>query len=474
MSGGPERRRVMSRRTFLRAAGLVSAGALTGLAGGIALLDRGQGRLGRARLIAAAKKEMYVGFTDGYVSMPAAAEPVPPFFPDPAAPKPFTTWVMGIRDLSGLSEAGMAAQRGKGQISGPFLFCYQNDDVRIHLRNLGLSQRPDLIDSHTIHWHGFPNQIVYFDGVPDNSLSVPIGRELVYRYIPEDPGTYMYHCHVEDVEHVHMGLTGVVFVLAEMSRNPQGIKYAYNDPDTRYDREFAMLLTELDNHVHFNDRHGQDNDWSDFKAAFRLLNGRAWPDTIQPNIDPMAPAGSLGGLERLRYNPNSSLVQANEGERILLRLSNLGFEEHSMVLPGIPMTLVGRDAKPLLSGRPDYGVDPPGTGTRGDISSVTYRVDIGPGESRDLIFTAPRLAPGSRLDRYPFYDRNSGYVKGTDPVYGEGVGAMRTEVRVYPAGTLPPQNDLVTGSPRPNGVFVADPAAAGGWRPAWATGTEPL
>ncbi len=462
----------MNRRDFLRVTGLASAGAVTGLIGGIELLTGSAAGAARPRLLAAAKKEMVVGFTDGYVSMPAQAEPVPPFFPDPAAPKPFTTWVMGIRDLSGLSEAGIASQRGKGQISAPFLFCYQNDDFRVHLRNLGLSQRPDLIDSHTIHWHGFPNQIVYFDGVPDNSLSVPIGRELIYRYIPEDPGTYMYHCHVEDVEHVHMGLTGVVFVLPEMSRNTQGLKYAYNDPNTQYDREFAMLLTELDNHVHWNDRHGQDNDWTDYKPAFRLLNGRAWPDTVQPNLDPMAPAGSLGPLERLRYNPNSSLIQANEGERILLRLANLGFEEHSMVLPGIPMTMVGKDAKPLLAGRPDYGVDPPVPGGRADISTVTYRVDIGPGESRDLIFTAPKGSPSG--SRYPFYDRNGASAKPS----GEGedaalVGSMRTEVRVYPKGTLPPQTDVATGAPRPNGVFVFNPTTST-WRPTWATGTEPL
>ena len=72
--------------------------------------------------------------------------------------------------------------------------------------------RPDLFDPHTIHWHGFANQIPYFDGVPDASLSVPSGSELVYRYMPTDVGTYMYHCHVEDVEHVHMGLTGMLFV----------------------------------------------------------------------------------------------------------------------------------------------------------------------------------------------------------------------------------------------------------------------
>ena len=72
--------------------------------------------------------------------------------------------------------------------------------------------RPDLFDGHTLHWHGFVNAIPLFDGVPELSLAVPIGRDLSYFYRPHDAGTYMYHCHFEDVEHVQMGMTGMVFV----------------------------------------------------------------------------------------------------------------------------------------------------------------------------------------------------------------------------------------------------------------------
>ena len=81
-------------------------------------------------------------------------------------------------------------------------------DFRLQLTNLGLQMRPDLTDSHTLHWHGFRNVIPFFDGEPTGSVSVPVGRDFTYVYRPRDPGTYMYHCHVEDVEHVHMGMTG--------------------------------------------------------------------------------------------------------------------------------------------------------------------------------------------------------------------------------------------------------------------------
>jgi hypothetical protein len=240
-------------------------------------------------------------------------------------------------------------------------------------------------------------------------------------------------------------------------------KFAYNDERTWYDREHAILLSEINNYAHWNDRHLQDTDWSEYKANWRLMNGRAYPDTIVPNIDVLAADGSLGALERLRYQPNSALIQANSGDRVLLRISNLGYEEHSLELPGIPMWVVGRDAKPLLSGRPDYGVDPklatdvPPAGTRGDISWMTYRLDLGPGESRDIIFKAPVVGPGEKRV-FSLFDRNYGFVKNSGNV-ALGIGGMRTQIHVYgpTTGGLPGLPAQVA----PNAVYVHDhyPAA---------------
>ena len=60
----------------------------------------------------------------------------------------------------------------------------------------------------------------------------------------------MYHCHFEDVEHVQMGMTGPALRPAAAERHASlgGFnKFAYNDGDgsTGYDREFALLLTEM-------------------------------------------------------------------------------------------------------------------------------------------------------------------------------------------------------------------------------------
>jgi FtsP/CotA-like multicopper oxidase with cupredoxin domain len=472
---------LVGRRAFLKAAGVAAATAASGIAFNRVLMPR-PGPLQLA-VSGGTIKRYHIAATDGWVSMPAQANPIPPFWPDPdaAVKAPYTVvngketgmWVMGFRDVTELGAydqvtgtypltAEIESQKGKAQLAAPLLYARVGDDLRLHLSNLGLEARPDLVDSHTIHFHGFPNQTAYFDGVPDASLAASIGRTLVYRYIPEDPGTYMYHCHFEDVEHVHMGLTGLVFIYPKSSARPgeanydvaapNPYKFAYDtyngvDNPTGFDREFAFIITEADIHDHYNDAHLQINDFSALAPTFRLMNGRAWPDTVEPNVDPFAAKfldGSKKGQAagRLQYNPLSSLLQANSGERVLIRISNLGYEEHSFVLPGIPMHMIGRDAKPLFNGRPDYLENLPapgqayGAGSRGDITVVTNRFDIGPGESRDLIFMAPTVA---HRTVFPFYDRNENFVHNDASVSGDGYAGARTELHVFPSGTLAPQ-----------------------------------
>jgi FtsP/CotA-like multicopper oxidase with cupredoxin domain len=243
---------------------------------------------------------------------------------------------------------------------------------------------------------------------------------------------------VEDVEHVHLGMTGLVFVNPMQNGNTAlyaSGKYAYNDGDgsTGFDREFAMLLSEVWAEAHWAFSHVQLPEWSEYRADFYMLNGRVYPDTIAPNgsIDFRNPAydnqGNLiptPGYEHLLHQPLSSLVQCNEGERVLLRFSNLGFTKQNMTLSGIKMRVVGKDAT-LLRGR---------DGT--DISYETNSIFIGVGESYDAIFEAPAYRGPGAYDTYLLFNRNYRHQSNLAP---SGYGGQMTEVRVFPAGTLGPQ-----------------------------------
>jgi FtsP/CotA-like multicopper oxidase with cupredoxin domain len=421
------------RRRFLRLAGGTAV-----VTGGVAWA--GKVLMPEAAVAAIGDPDLYLGGTDGWMYLPPTPA-IPPFHPDNLGPAPLNTYIFGFRNVTGLSPAQRADQKNKAQHSAPMFWVKQFDpgnpvDFTVKLMNLGLALRPDLFDAHTLHWHGFRNVIPFFDGEPTGSVAVPSGREFAYVYRPHDPGTYMYHCHVEDTEHVHMGMTGLVFVRPLQDGNtglyPSG-KYMYNDGNgsTGFDREFAMFLSEVWAEAHWADAHIQLPEWSDYRADFSLLNGRVYPDTIAPNgsIDPFNPVRDAGGdliapagRPELKYQPHSSLVNCNAGERVALRFANLGFREQAMTLAGVRMRVVGRDATPMR------GRD----GT--DTSYETETLNIGPGESYDAIFTAPAHQGPGAFDTYMLYNRN--YTRSNNLAPG-GFGGQATEIRVYAGGVNP-------------------------------------
>jgi FtsP/CotA-like multicopper oxidase with cupredoxin domain len=465
--------RHLSRRNVLRLAGLSTLGATAALVAGSTPI-RGLRPQGVAADVSTNFQEIKLAATDGFIYVPGevpGTTPGVPFLPDPlspmgggADPAP-NMWGFGFRRVGdrvvkegqpdavalALSDVAIQAQRGQFQASAPQISVDEAMDVHINLKNLGLSVRPDLTDSHTIHWHGFRNAIPLFDGVPELSIAVPTGRDFTYFYRPSasGPGTYMYHCHFEDVEHVSMGMTGIIFVRAAQNHGgtdpdsnaipvarlasggssaPMG--YAYNDHvlpthahSTAYDREYGMFLSEAWAQEHFEGAHIQEHDWSDYHPDIWLLNGRSYPDTIAPPGNGTdSGTGNLlppPGRPELQFQPISSLIRAQPGDRILLRFVNLGYQQHAMTIDGLRMRVVGKDATLLRRGTTwqDYW---------------TNSVLIGPGESVDAIVIAP---PVSTDTTFRLYNRNLAYLHNPG-VLGE-LGGQMTEIRIIAGGVAP-------------------------------------
>jgi FtsP/CotA-like multicopper oxidase with cupredoxin domain len=420
-----------TRREFLQAVGFGAAGtaAAAGLAGTAVVMN---GLLG-ARRADAATTDLSLIATDGYIGVPGReGNPLYIFGFVPVDP------ALSVADL-------ISTYKGHAKHTAPTLDFRQDDDIKITLTNLGLVQRPDLVDSHTVHWHGFDLPTPLNDGVPEVSVAVPIGRQVTYFYRPHREGTYMYHCHFEDVEHVQMGMTGIVFVRPRQDGSSIAgfTRFAYNDGDgsTGYQRHFAILLDELWRNFHDGDRDIQESIATDYDPQWFTLNGRVYPQTVLPNDSATLPAAMRIGTPNQNYDgavdysqPNSALVQVNPGDRVLLRLANLGYQQHSMQLPGIALHVVGQDAALLRNG-----------GT--DTSYWTNTLYIGPGEARDVLFDAPVYDPARPSGSDSWGGYNVYYFKNRDwrklqnfGSAGTGSGGMMTEVRVYsPARPLPTQ-----------------------------------
>jgi FtsP/CotA-like multicopper oxidase with cupredoxin domain len=463
--------RKVSRRQLLKVGGTAFAAAA-----GATLLPRWAGKWLSPVQDAAASPtpQIYrhlIG-SDGWISIPMGTitnSLGAVIGPDSLAPENKNTYVFGFREVTMLDAPGptpsttteprILAQRGFVQHSAPLLFFDENDAIQITLSNLGLSVRPDLTDPHTIHWHGFRNALPIFDGVPEMSISVAIGKDFPYYYHPTDPGTYMYHCHNEDVEHVQMGMDGVVFVRPAQNRTGAGggpvarynggpstapLGYAYNDgvapgspQSTAYDREFAVFLNEFWAQSHYDDAHIQVSDWSDFHADFYLMNGRSYPDTLAPNGGGTdLSSGNLiapPGRPDLQHQPISSLIQCSAGDKVLLRFVNLGYTQPAMKLTGIPMHVIGKDATPLR------GLGSGGLRNGVDTSYIADTIYLGAGEAFDAIFTAPAYSGANGSNGYDTYLLFNNALGALNRPGGAGLGGQMTEVRVFAAGALPAQ-----------------------------------
>jgi manganese oxidase len=81
----------------------------------------------------------------------------------------------------------------------PGLYMKQGERVRWYLLGMG-----NEIDVHTPHWHG---ETVTEDGLHTDVIELLPGSMKTVDMIADNPGTWMFHCHVED--HMEAGMTAV-------------------------------------------------------------------------------------------------------------------------------------------------------------------------------------------------------------------------------------------------------------------------
>ena len=346
---------------------------------------------------------------DGFVNMGDAAITGAP------------TYTFGFSDTPiGWTTAQVVANRQRAaQWPGPTIVVREGQNLYLRLTNVGLAERPDLFDPHSVHYHGFPNAASIFDGLPESGPTVNMSASFVYFYHNYRPGQYFYHCHVEATEHMQMGMIGNLWVTPKQNFKPDGFvfpngfvhrsgyKYAYNDNDgsTYYDKEYPVQLTGFDPRFHEADHTFQLLPFADLYDDYPMINGRGYPDTINPNAlgpDPANPSQRI-----------SSLITAKAGEKILLRLNSVGTVDiYTIRVLGIPMKIVGRGGM-LLRGT--FG---------NNLYQTTNAINVAGGEAYDVILDTTGVAPGT----YFLYTTNYNHLVNADMERG----GMMTEIVVTP------------------------------------------
>lgn len=327
-------------------------------------------------------------------------------------------YFFGFSEVTGVPDNEvMTRSTFNAKFAAPTLAFKQGQEVYLSLTNVGMAHRPDLFDPHSVHFHGFPQAAPIFDGTPEGSITVNMGSTITYYYNIKDPGTYMYHCHVESTEHMQMGMLGNLYVTpAQDGTQYTGVpidrpdaapatrsfnKFVYNDGNgaTGYDVQAALQLGSFDANFHIQSEVVQPLPFDTLRTTHGFINGRNYPDTVDARTTdflrtPVDPADLSTTLPETSQ-PIHALVTANVGERILLRMSNLSVTDYFTVTAmGLPFKVVGAGA---AIARGPSGID---------HSFRTSSVTLGGGEAVDVLVDTAGVAPGT----YVLYTTNLNFL----------------------------------------------------------------
>lgn len=368
---------------------------------------------------------------------------------------------------------GFADGPDKGaRLPGPTIVARQGETLIINLTNeltepvslffhgqegVQVQQGPNLLPVQPQYDTG--GKLIAFTNVaghPGNTDGMP--TSISYVFTATKPGTYLYESGADVRKQVPMGLYGALVVLpSDYDAATPGYKTAYGwGTGTDYDREYLLIVSEIDPDLNDAVEQGRPYDVRAYKPRYWTINGRMAPDTMFPHNVPYLP-----------NQPYGSMVMLEPGEKVLLRYVGAGVESHPLHPHGNHTRLVALDGRLLRNGTQD-------------LSYRRFTVLVGPGQTYDQIYTwtglgysssnpIPTVIPNiQNLDvgdaGWTMYS-GSPYlgVKGDIPVgitsfnkmgeyyfmlhsheemqitnWGEFPGGMMTMIAVFPPGTLAP------------------------------------
>lgn len=207
----------------------------------------------------------------------------------------------------GFREGG--GMMGQPQVPGPIITANEGDRVFIHFQNM--SPMP-----HTIHPHGLDAD-QQNDGVPQTSFEIPMMGSYIYEFDANHAGSYAYHCHVNTVIHLQMGMYGAINILP-----PNGSNHAW-DGGPAFDFERTWLTAEID--LVWNQL-GEDADFTNYEPDLFVLNGLDGPQAASDAY---------------------TRVDLLDDDVALLRLGNMGYLPVRYSFTGLYAEAVASDGRPL-------------------------------------------------------------------------------------------------------------------------------
>lgn len=211
-----------------------------------------------------------------------------------------------------------SGMHGTPEVPGPVIYANEGDRIFLHFRNMSM-------DPHTIHPHGLDVD-QQNDGVPQTSFEIPMMGSYTYEFIAPHAGSYAYHCHVETILHLQMGMYGAINILP-----PDGSNHAW-DGGPAFDFERTWISAEIDRTWNLQQVNA---DFTIYEPDYFLVNGKDGPDIA---ADPY------------------TTFDIFADETVLLRLNNMGYLPVRYDFDNLWTSVIASDGRPLPDSFPGDGL----------------------------------------------------------------------------------------------------------------------
>ncbi len=210
----------INRRSFLKAAGLVSGAALLsscGTANQVATVDVAKAEADHSKMGAPGSTPASTAVAvkiDEFKTYDATLPAIP------TSPTRQVTWESSDKPLYIAKDIGFQAWTFGGTVPGPILALNEGDDVQFAITNKSVS--PHSIDFHAAQTP--PSK---------NYIAIPPQTTLKFNWKAQYPGCFMYHCGTPYViHHMAMGMYGATIVKPKTGLRPA-------------DREYVLVQSEF-------------------------------------------------------------------------------------------------------------------------------------------------------------------------------------------------------------------------------------
>jgi FtsP/CotA-like multicopper oxidase with cupredoxin domain len=266
-----------------------------------------------------------------------------------------------------------------GGIPGPTIEVNEGDRVRIILEN-------HLPEMTALHWHGLEAPMEMEGSVGLGQDPLPPGGSYTYEFTLRQHGTLFYHSHFSMQE--MMGLIGLLIVHPQTPYAP------------RVDRDFGLIVQE-----------------------WQILPNNTIPNSMAMEFNWLTFNGKAG--------PATTPMLVKQGERVRIRLVNIGMDHHPIHLHGNQFVITGTEG-----GRVPEGQWYP-----------QNTVLVGVGQARNIEFDAKHIGDWMMHCHMPHHMMNQ-MVSMAGPMTASGMAKMMSSstIGLYPMDD--PAKKAVRGYPQ--------------------------